>query len=182
MRKQWQWLAMAGAVLMTSVAHAAPKLVLEPTFSPDASWLVGQRAIDQFTAPTPKQAALFAEFGQRQLPPDWGYRHLLLPGQADVLSVVGQYFDVNSLELSHSDLQSVHVLLSQQFVRPFFSVAREELPSEIERFGIGGGLQWMISPQASIGAEVLYFAPTTTPELETLRSDLRVVGRFELRF
>jgi|GEM_PF-5373301 len=177
-----QWMAMLGVVLCASAAQAAPKLALEPVFAQDASWLVGQRAIEQFTAPTPEQAAQVAEFGQRQLPADWDYRHLLLPGQADLLSVVGQYFDVNSLELSHSDLQSVHVLLSQQFVRPFLSVAREELPTQIERFGIGGGVQWMISRQTSIGAEVLYFAPTTTPELETLRSDLRVVGRFEVRF
>ena len=104
--------------------------------------------------------------------------------RADPFGGLGQVIDVTSFDMTEFQADVVHVTLPTGPVQPFAALAHQydELDT-IDRYGIGGGTRWTISPNANLGTQLLYFpGDKTSTDPDILRSDIRLMARLEIRF
>lgn len=157
---------------------AAPLSIQPPAkLAALADFLVGRGTLDRdaaefcdFSMPLPSSADADARF----------IRHILLPagGLFDRLDTV-------DTQTPWSITTTVHIPAPfDSPLVPFVALAAESdtRVDDFRRAGLGGGAQWILAPNASIGAELLYFGGGPSSDLDPFGREARVMTRFQLTF
>lgn len=99
------------------------------------------------------------------------------------LDALGDMLDMDETERPWSTTTTVHLLAKFGTpVVPFFSVAHEvDALDNFDRFGLGGGMLYQLTPNAAITTEILYFNDQSNYN-ETLSRETRMMARLEIDF
>ena len=103
---------------------------------------------------------------------------------SDPFAALSQVIDVTSFDMTEFQADVVRVALPTGQVQPFAALAHQYDDLEtIDRYGIGAGTRWTISPNANFGTQLLYFpADKTSTDPDLARSDVRWMTRLEINF
>jgi len=98
----------------------------------------------------------------------------------DPLSAV----DVTSFDLPQFQADVVTLEAPTGTVRPFAAIAHQYDDLDlIDRYGIGAGTKWLITPHANLGTQLLFLPHEgLMPESDLLRNDVRFMTRLEISF